>query len=177
MRLDTILNHVLLPDGRTAAIGIANGRISAIRPDDGSLEAAGKRLDLDFSLVVPGLVDGHVHLDTTFLGDQWRPHEPCQAGFSVAERLAIQKKWLKAGAPTEARAATLIERAVAAGTTTMRTHIEVDVDLGLSNLECNPEPARPVPHCSLDSNRRPSTRPYSSAWHAGADGRCAAARG
>ena len=135
MRLDTILNHVLLPDGRTASIGIANGRISAIRPDDGSLESAGKRLDLDFSLVVPGLVDGHVHLDTTFLGDQWRPHEPCQAGFSVAERLAIQKKWLKAGAPTEARAATLIERAVAAGTTTMRTHIEVDVDLGLSNLK------------------------------------------
>jgi len=134
MAFDTVLDHALLPDGGTAAIGIAGGPISAIEPDDGSLKPASERIDLGFSLLVPGLVDGHVHLDATFLGDQWRSHEPCQAGFSVAERLAIQKKWLKAGAPVEARAAALIERAVAAGTTTMRTHIEIDVDLGLGNL-------------------------------------------
>jgi cytosine/creatinine deaminase len=134
MTFDTVLDHALLPDGGTATVGITGGRISAIEPDDGSLKPAGERIDLGFSLLVPGLVDGHIHLDTTFLGDQWRPHEPCKAGFSVAERLAIQKKWLKAGAPVEARAAALIERAVAAGTTTMRTHIEIDVDLGLGNL-------------------------------------------
>jgi cytosine deaminase len=134
MMFDMVLDHALLPDGKTASIGIAGGRIGAIGPDDGSLDSAGACIDLGFSLLVPGFVDGHVHLDTTFLGDQWRPHEPCQAGFSVAERLAIQKKWLKTGAPTEARAAALIERAVAAGTTAMRTHVEVDVDLGLSNL-------------------------------------------
>ncbi len=134
MTFDTVLEHALLPDGRVAAIGMAGGRIVAIEPDGSALEPAKERIDLGFALVLPGLVDGHVHLDSTFLGDEWRPHEPCRAGFSVAERLAIQKKWLKAGAPIEQRAAALIERAVAAGTTTLRTHIEVDVDLGLGNL-------------------------------------------
>jgi cytosine deaminase len=132
---DTVLEHVLLASGDTAAIGIAGGRIVAIEPDRGRLEGARERIDLGFSLLVPGLIDGHVHLDTTFLGDAWRPHVPCRAGFSVSERLAIQKAWLKAGAPVEQRAAALIERAVAAGTTTMRTHVEIDVDLGLGLLD------------------------------------------
>src|SRR5262247_760145 len=102
---DTVLDHALLASGRMAAIGIAGGRIAAIEPDDGRLAPARERIDLGCSLLVPGLVDGHVHLDTTFLGDVWRPHEPCRAGFSVSERLAIQKAWLKAGAPVEQRAA------------------------------------------------------------------------
>jgi cytosine deaminase len=133
--LDTVLDHVLLASGDTAAIGIAGGRIVAIEPEGGRLEGACERIDLEFSLLVPGLVDGHVHLDTTFLGDIWRPHQPCRGGFSVSERLAIQKAWLKAAAPVEQRAAALIERAVAAGTTTMRTHVEIDVDLGLGLLD------------------------------------------
>jgi cytosine deaminase len=132
---DTVLDHVLLASGETVAIGIAGGKIAAIEPNGSLLDGARERIDLEFSLVLPGLVDGHVHLDTTFLGDVWRPHEPCRAGFSVRERLAIQKAWLKAGAPVEQRAAALIERAVAAGTTTVRTHVEIDIDLGLGLLD------------------------------------------
>src|SRR6478752_6391172 len=98
---DTVLDHVLLASGETVAIGIAGGKIAAIEPSGSLLDGARERIDLEFSLVLPGLVDGHVHLDTTFLGDVWRPHEPCRAGFSVRERLAIQKAWLKAGAPVE----------------------------------------------------------------------------
>jgi cytosine deaminase len=131
---DTVLDHAVMPDGRAASIGLARGRIAAIAADDGALGPANERIDLGFALLVPGLVDGHVHLDTTFLGDVWRPHQPCSSGFSVAERLAIQKDWIRKGAPVEQRAAALIERAVACGTTTMRTHVEIDVDLGLDML-------------------------------------------
>jgi cytosine deaminase len=60
---------------------------------DGAPGAAdGKRIELDGALVLPGLIDGHVHLDTTLFGDEWRPHKPCVAGFDVGERLAIQKE-------------------------------------------------------------------------------------
>jgi cytosine deaminase len=132
---DTVLDHAVMPDGRAVSIGIAGGRIAAIEADDGLLGSALNRVDLQYALVIPGLVDGHVHLDTTFLGDTWRAHQPCSNGFSVAERLTIQKKWLKEGAHVGRRAAALIERAVACGTTTMRTHVEIDVDLGLDMLD------------------------------------------
>ena len=77
--LDLVLDRATLPDGKVVSIGIGAGRITAIESDGGRLETAGQRRDLGLSLVVPGLVDGHNHLDTTFFGDTWRPHRPCTA--------------------------------------------------------------------------------------------------
>lgn len=134
MLFDTVLEHVRMPDGRLASIGIAAGQIAAIT-SNGLLRPASNRYDLRSALVLPGFVDGHVHLDTTFFGDIWRPHQPCAGAFSVQERLAIQKEWLRAGAPFDQRASTLVKRAIACGTIALRTHIEIDVDLGLNNLD------------------------------------------
>ena len=133
--LDLVLDRATLPDGRVASIGIGAGRIAAIVSDGGRLEEAEQRRDLDLSLVVPGLVDGHNHLDTTFFSDTWKPHRPCKAGFDVAERIAIQKELLEDALPVGQRAGALVELAVSHGTTHIRTHVEIDVDLGLSHLE------------------------------------------
>ena len=132
---DLVLDRATLPDGTIASIGISSGSISAIEAGSVRLEPAEHREDLELALVIPGLVDGHIHLDTTFLGDSWRPHRPCAAGFDVAERIAIQKELLKDALPVEQRAGALVELAVSRGTTHMRTHVEIDVDLGLSHLE------------------------------------------
>ena len=132
---DLVLDRATLPDGTIASIGMSSGSISAIEAGSVRLEPAEHREDLELALVIPGLVDGHIHLDTTFLGDSWRPHRPCAAGFDVAERIAIQKELLKDALPVEQRAGALVELAVSRGTTHMRTHVEIDVDLGLSHLE------------------------------------------
>jgi cytosine deaminase len=131
---DLLITNARLPDQSLHMIGVRNGRIVSLDPPEG-FDTATETIDIGGRLVLPGLVDGHNHLDTNFLRDVWRSHEPCKDGFNVGERLAIQKKWVMSGAPVEARAAALVERAVSRGTTSMRTHVEIDPDFGLHHLE------------------------------------------
>jgi cytosine deaminase len=132
---DLVLEAARLPDGRVAAIGIANGRIAAIGIDGAPAPSGRERIDLRGALVLPGLIDGHVHLDKTLIGDRWWPHriEPCGA-FDVRERVALEKEILRDALPIAQRAAALIELAVARGTTHMRSHVDVDPQIGLSHL-------------------------------------------
>jgi cytosine deaminase len=130
--LDLALDDATLPDGGVASIGIRAGRIAAIGP---SLPEARERIALGGSLVLPGLVDAHVHLDKTLVGDAWRPHRPGATGtFDVMERVAIESEILKDAAPIEQRAAALIELAVSRGTTRLRSHVDVHPETGLDSL-------------------------------------------
>ena len=132
--LDLVLDRVRLSDGRSAAIGIAAGRIAAIETAGVPL-ASPERVDADGDLVLPGLVDGHVHLDKTLVGDRWWPHRVEPGGvFDVRERVAIEKEILARAAPIATRAAALIELAVSRGTTLMRSHVDVDPQIGLRHL-------------------------------------------
>jgi len=130
--LDLILDGATLPDGTRAAIGIVAGRIATI---DRSLPGARERLDLNGALVLPGLIDGHVHLDKTLIGDRWWPHQREPSGvFSVRERVAIEADILKRAAPLAQRAGALVELAVAHGSTHLRSHVDIDPETGLKSL-------------------------------------------
>lgn len=133
-RFDTVLTSARFTGGEMRSIGLKDGRIAAIEAEGTGMTAA-ETIDLAGALLLPGFVDGHVHLDTTLFGDAWRPHKPCTAGFDVGERLAIQKDMMAIAAPVEQRASALIEQAVARGTTALRTHVEIDVHFGLRHLE------------------------------------------
>ncbi|MGE0846146.1 MAG: amidohydrolase family protein [Flavobacteriaceae bacterium] len=132
---DLVLENLVLDGDRRARLGIAAGRIAAIAGEGETLGDAAERMDLGGALVLPGFVDGHIHLDTTLFGDRWQPHRRCRAGFDVAERIAIQKEAVAAATPLAERAEALLERAVSRGTTRLRTHVEIDVDLGLTHFE------------------------------------------
>lgn len=132
---DLVLDHASLEGDKPVQIGINSGCIAAIATHGEHLGEAARRIDLAGALVVPGLIDGHIHLDTTLFGDRWRPYRPCKAGFDVAERIAIQKENIADAAPLEERAEALLQRVVSRGTTHLRTHVEIDVDLGLAHLE------------------------------------------
>jgi cytosine deaminase len=130
--LDLVLEGATLPDGTAASIGVAGSRVAAI---GASLPAARERIALDGALVLPGLIDGHVHLDKTLLGDAWRPHRPGASGaFSVMERVAIESEILASAAPVEQRAAALVELAVSRGTTHLRSHVDIDPVTSLKSL-------------------------------------------
>jgi hypothetical protein len=62
-----------------------------------------KTIDLGGTLVIPSFVEGHVHLDTSFHGDVWRPHVPYSNGFNVQERVAIQADNMAKAAPMAER--------------------------------------------------------------------------
>jgi cytosine deaminase len=132
---DTVFAGATLPDGNRAALGVTAGRIAAIEDDEAMLAPARHRVDLAGALLLPGLIDGHIHLDKTFMGDRWQAHRPCTAGFDVRERVRLEKAQLAAAAPVARRAASLVEHAVARGTSYMRSHVDIDPTAGLANLE------------------------------------------
>jgi cytosine/adenosine deaminase-related metal-dependent hydrolase len=145
MRHDLVLADASL-DGTPADLGLAAGRIARIAPA-GTLQGA-ERLALGGALVLPGLVDGHIHLDKTYLGLPWRPHRP---DGTVAGRIEAEKAERRAIAePMALRARRLVEQVVARGTTALRTHVDVDTEIGLAALEALVALRREVAHlCTI----------------------------
>jgi cytosine deaminase len=134
MALDALLTHCRLADGRLVDIGIAGGRIAAI--GEGTAPSLSNRvpiLDIGGDLVLPGLVDGHMHLDKTLMGLPWMAH---MAGPTRMSRIETDKTIL-AHLPvsTEERAGNLIEACVARGTAHLRTHVDIDLETRLLKLE------------------------------------------
>ncbi|MBN9048378.1 MAG: amidohydrolase family protein [Rhizobiales bacterium] len=129
--VDSLFRNARLADGRTVDIGVKDGRIASLK----GASSAAQTIDLGRRMVLPGLVEGHIHLDKGFIGDTWKPHRPCTAGFSVRERVAFEKEALAKAKPVPVRAAAMIDLCVAHGTSHMRSHVDIDPDFGLSNLE------------------------------------------
>ena len=120
---------VTMPDGARADIAVADGRIAAILPA-GMLPDA---TDMTGYVALPPLVEAHIHLDKTLLGLPFQSHLP---GATVADRIA-QEKSLRASLPLSAfeRGGALVRQGAGYGTQAMRSHVDIDGDLGLSGLE------------------------------------------
>jgi cytosine/creatinine deaminase len=128
---DLVLASVRLANGTHADIGIAGARIRAIGPA-GSM-VGHQRLDLSGSVILPRLVDGHIHLDKTLLGLKWIPHV---GGGSVRERILAEKQLRRSlTEPMKIRARRLVDHVVARGTLALRSHVDIDDEVQLQHLE------------------------------------------
>ncbi|KJC58388.1 cytosine deaminase [Bradyrhizobium sp. LTSPM299] len=134
MMADKNFINARFDDGALHAFAVRDGRIAAITGLDDQPVAPGT-IDLGGALVVPGFVEGHIHLDTSFYGDVWRPHRPCTNGFDVHERVAFQAQNMAEAAPMDVRARNQLDLCIAHGTTQMRSHVMVDGSVGLKSLE------------------------------------------
>jgi cytosine deaminase len=127
-----ILANARLPQGGLADVEIASGVIAALHAP-ASADQPGERIDLEGALLLPAFVDGHIHLDKTHWGAPRLPHVE---GRSVRERIATERaERHRVALPIEARASALIRTLIANGTTRTRSHVDIDNDVGLSNLE------------------------------------------
>jgi cytosine deaminase len=127
-----LLANALLADGRRADVLIDGAIIAGIDEPGANSPTDVERLDLTGALLVPGFVDGHIHLDKTLLGLPFQPH---RRGDSVAERIAREKELRRElRYPVEERARRLIEQIVGYGTTSLRSHVDIDTEVGLSGL-------------------------------------------
>jgi cytosine/adenosine deaminase-related metal-dependent hydrolase len=128
----SVLANATLPEGRRCDVLIDGGRIAAIVEPGAAAPEGAERIDLAGALLVPGMVDGHIHLDKTLLGLRFQPHRP---GDSVAERIAREKELRRElRYSVEERAMALIRQIVAHGTTSVRSHVDIDTEVGLSGL-------------------------------------------
>lgn len=127
---DRVFVNAVAADGSPLSLAVADGRIARLGADLGAI-AGVERIDLGGQLLLPGFIDGHIHLDKSFVGDRWHPH---QAVGSLRERLAVEKRELALAPSMVERADALISQAVSFGTVAMRSHVDVDATTGLSNL-------------------------------------------
>jgi cytosine/creatinine deaminase len=127
-----MIANALLPDGTARHVEIEGGRISALLPAMADTPASGDVLDLQGALLLPPLIDGHIHLDKTLLGLPWVPN---RAGDSVASRIEAEREVrAERTASEEETGANLVRQVMAAGSLHLRTHVDIDNQLGLRNL-------------------------------------------
>ena len=121
----------ILRDGELVNVDIAvEGKtIAAIAP---ALAADGPELKAEGCLVVPGLIETHIHLDKTCILDRCRIEEGTVAE-AVRETAAAKRGFTVED--VYARGQQTLERCISHGTMRMRTHVELDPGIGLIGLE------------------------------------------
>jgi cytosine deaminase len=106
-------------------------RIAAIGP---SLPApAGTPIEHGHNaMLLPGLVEGHAHLDKTVWGGPWYRNE---VGPDRMDRIDNERAWrTTAQHDATTRARRLTRDYLANGTTRIRTHVDIDPDIGLRHI-------------------------------------------
>lgn len=119
-----ILEHVSPMGGSPVNVHVAEGRIAQLVPSTRE-DAA--------SILLPGLVEGHCHLDKTLWGRPWWRNE---VGPLLRHRIENEKavrKSIGMDAAREGRALCLAH--LAAGTTRLRSHIDIDEESRLGHAE------------------------------------------
>ena len=116
------LLDVLVQGGRIASLGPA---LQA--PPGCAIEEGGG------ALLLPGLVEGHTHLDKTLWGMDWYRNE---VGTRLVDKIDNERAFRHASGHDAAGQSLALARAfLALGTTRLRTHVDIDTQAGLRHLE------------------------------------------
>jgi len=117
------VTDVIVEDGLITSV-VAGGRAPADLPT--LVDGAGH-------ILLPGLVESHVHLDKTLFGLPWRSNT---AGPTRYDRIANEQRLLADfQVPIAERAGPLIEHCIARGSLHFRSHVDVQALWGLRHVE------------------------------------------
>lgn len=121
----TDLYHLLIEDGKVAKIVPASSDpLNDTRP----------KQDGHGLLVLPRFIESHFHLDKSRYGTKWRANKPAS---TFLDRLSLEAQELPmlAESGMKERAMGLLQLIQEAGSTHIRTHVNIDPYIGLKNLE------------------------------------------
>ena len=128
--LDLLLRACRVSDhAEPLDVAIGGGLIRSLGPTS---EPARETIDVGGRLVTPGLVEAHIHLDKALLTD--RASAAAETAAEAIRLTGLAKREFTAH-DIGARARRVLDLAVAAGTTAMRVHVEVDPIVGLMGME------------------------------------------
>ncbi|MDQ1217320.1 amidohydrolase family protein [Microbacterium arborescens] len=129
----TILSRVRPWGGATTDVIVDGGVITGTAAPGTADTTTADVVDGRGRILIPSFADVHVHLDSTRIGLPFRPHTGSPGVWNMM--LNDRRNWREAEASIEERVATTLERAIARGTTAVRTYAQVDVDAGHERLE------------------------------------------
>ena len=133
MALDLILGNARPANtanmSQTVDIGLERGKVAAIEPN---LDADCERLDVEGRLVSSGLIETHIHLDKSRILDRCSP-SPDRGRDHMARVAAIKDTFTVEDVYERARQT--LEECILHGATHMRTHVEVDPNVGMNSFE------------------------------------------
>ena len=131
----TVLRNVRPWGGDAVDLHVADGRLSAVTPHDPSSHApqADGVVDGRGLLALPGLVNAHAHVDKSWWGKPWVSYggEATTQGRIAHERAHRDEL----GIPGVDVTLAVLREFVRHGTTAIRTHVDVDLGLGLRGVE------------------------------------------
>jgi cytosine/adenosine deaminase-related metal-dependent hydrolase len=117
---------------RSVAIVIVGGRVESV--GDAPSDWTGPSVDGVGMLALPGLVDGHAHLDKTMWGLPWRGHS-ADPERGLAGLIDNERSGRRELPSVFERAGALLDAYIERGTTLIRTHVDVDLANGVSAVE------------------------------------------
>jgi cytosine deaminase len=130
---ETVIRNVR-PLGREAVdVVLADGKISALLPAGRAAADMATLVDGAGQLLLPALVESHVHFDKTLWATPWRPNS---AGPTRYHRITNEHTVLKDfHVPMAERASPLIEHCIARGSLYFRSHLDVQTQWGIQHVE------------------------------------------
>lgn len=126
---DLLLRNVRPMGGTATDVLVLGGRIAAGPAPAGTPEEDGRGM-----LLLPAFVEGHTHLDkTTFHLPDWLVNE---VGPRIEDKIDTEREWrARTGHDAGAASLAMAKAFLAAGTTRIRSHVDVDTSGGTTHVE------------------------------------------
>ena len=126
----TLYTQVRPAGGEMTSVLVRDGRIQAL---GGPAPAGVPMVDGGGALMLPGLIDAHAHLDKTMYGMPWYRNEVGPRLIDKIENERAEKKRL--GIDPYRQSARQLVMSIGDGTSHIRSHVDVDTDIGLGAIE------------------------------------------
>ncbi|MDF1584803.1 amidohydrolase family protein [Marinimicrococcus flavescens] len=126
---DLLLKNVRPLGGEPIDVLLREGRIAPAGAPGGAAEP----VECSGAILAPGLVEAHTHLDKTLVGMPWYRNEVGPLLVDKIDNERAQRRLL--GIDPERQSARLALQALAFGSTHIRSHVDVDTELGLAAIE------------------------------------------
>lgn len=125
---DLLIRNVRPLGGQPDDIYINEGRFAEYQGQTPLIE-----IDATGYVALPGLVEAHTHLDKTLVGMDWFRN---QVGPTRNDRiLADRRAKRELGIDARRQSARQIMQTLAYGVTQIRSHVDVDTEIGITNIE------------------------------------------
>jgi cytosine/adenosine deaminase-related metal-dependent hydrolase len=124
-----VLSNVRPMGGLSASVTVRAGRIAGYGQPEPELPV----IDGGGALMIPGLVEAHTHLDKTLLGLPWYRNA---VGPSLTDKIENERRERRRlGIDPARQSERLAMLAVSKGCTHIRSHVDVDTEIGVAGIE------------------------------------------